>query len=863
MGFQKRQAQLDEEIAAHFQMAVADRVARGETAEAARLAVRREFGGEALVKEVTRQMWGFRWLAELAGDLRFAARVLRKSPGFTAVVVLTLALGIGANTAIYSLLHAALTPVPIPDPDRVVMVWSDFAARGWHGFPASAPDFADWRSSGVFSALAATAEAGANLRWNGRTERVNSLQVTADYWQVAGVRPRRGRGFTPEEYREGRDHVVVLSDAIWHSMFAADPGIIGASLVLDGVPYTVAGVLGKDFPQLGQEQIYTPLVAAPPLSTNRGTRSWMVVGRIARGLSLESAGKRMSDLAARLGRQYTDDAGISVRLQPLEDANGEDAQALLTVLLAAVGFVLLIACANLANLALARGTARAREMTVRAALGAGRWRLVRQLLTENLLLAALGSVAAVAPAWLGIHFIKSFSIDSLPQRALIGLNWNVLGFNFVLALATGLLFGLAPAWQTRHVHVSDALKAFGRGNTGARRQRLRGLLVAGEIALTLVLLAGAGLMIESFWRLRSSSPGFDARGVVSMRIALSDSQYAEAAKQAGFYESALRQIRAVPGVANAGAADELPFSDNLHGAGFIPLDRPEPRHEDTLVALYNSVTPGYLEGLRVPLRQGRLFDDRDREGGARVALVDQWTAAHFWPGRSAVGQKFHLTGAGETAAEIVGVVGDVDPPAILKLRAGRFGQVYFPMRQSPKPAMALAIRASGDASGMIAPVREIVRRQDADQPVFQVRKMEEVLAAGRLPEKLAACLLGAFAAVALLLAAVGIYGVMAYTVSRRWREFGIRMSLGARPAQVMGMVLRQGAGLAAVGIAAGLAGAFALTRAMGTLLYRIGATDPLTFTGATMLLAAVALAAAYLPARRATRVDPVAAVREE
>jgi putative ABC transport system permease protein len=864
MRFSRKQRQLEDEIDAHFQMAVADRVARGESPEEAKRAARREFGGEALVKEATRDMWRFRWLAQLAMDLRFGARMLRKNPGFTAVVVLTLALGIGANTAIFSVIHAALAPIPIPEPDRVVMVWSDFAARGWHGFPASAPDFEDWRRSGVFTALAATSDSGANLRWNGRTERVSSLKVTSDYWKVAAVAPQIGRVFTPEEFQPDRNHVVMLSDSIWRASFGAEPGIAGRTVILDGVPYTVVGVLGKKFPQLGEEQIYTPL-ALPP-GGERGSRSLIVVGRLAPGLTLEAAGMRMTELAARLGREFKDDFGITVRLQRLEEAQGEDSAALLTVLLGAVGFVLLIACANLASLALARGTVRTREMTVRAALGAGRWRLVRQLLTENLLLAVLGGLAAIVPAWLGVAFIRSYATEAtqwMPYADLIGLNWSVLGFNFAMAIATGLLFGLTPAWQSRKVDVSDALKASGRGNTAPPHQRLRAALVAGEIAFTLVLLAGAGLMIESFWRLRSSSPGFDAHNVVSMRIALADRQYADSPRQAAFFESALERIRALPGVLQAGAADELPYSDDLHGTGFIPLDRPAPRREDEMVALFNSVTPGYFQTLRVPLRQGRFFSDLDRAGAPRVALVDEWTASHFWPHTSAVGKMFQLSREDKAGIQIVGVVGDVESPPILKLRVSRFAQVYLPMQQKPIPAMALAIRGTGDVAGLIPAVREIVRRQDADQPVFQVRKMEDVLAEGRMPQKLAACLLGVFAAVALLLASLGIYGVIAYTVNRRWREFGIRISLGASPAQILAMVLRQGAVLAAVGIAAGLAGSFLLTRAMGSLLYRIGATDPVTFAGVTVLLAGIAMMAAYVPARRATRVDPAAAVREE
>ena len=856
----RRDDQLDEEIEAHFRLAVADRVARGEAPDAARRAARAEFGGEALVKEVTRQMWGWAWLAQLAADLRYAARVLRKSPAYTTVVVLTLALGVGANTAIYSMIHAALTPLAIPDPDRVVMVWSDSAPRGWHGLPASAGDFWDWRGSGAFSALAALNEGGANLRWQQRSERVNTVGVTGDFWNALSTAPRRGRAFTAGEFSQGHDHVAILTYPLWNGSFAADPTIVGKEIVLDGAPYTVVGVLGKEFPRVGDEQVYIPLAMGQSQLADRRTRSLVVVGRLRPGLTLQAAGRRLSEVAARLGRDHPEDVDIAVRLQPIEEANNEDSQTLLSVLFAAVGFVLLIACANIAGLALARATVRGREMTVRAALGAGKWRLARQLLTENLLLAMLGSLVSVVPAWLGIEFVKSFHIEMLPQAGLIGLNWSVLGFNFATALVTGLLFGLAPAWQMRRVNVSDALKASSRGNTGGH-QRLRGLLVAGEVALTLVLLVGAALMIGSFWRLRRSNPGFDPRQVVTMKIALDDQQYSSPARQIAFFDAVLERARSLPGVISAGAADELPLSDNIHGSGFHAADRPEPRPEDITIAIYDSVTPGYFEAMRIALRQGRLLDDRDRQGSRPVAVVDERIAAQFWPGQSALGKMFHLSSGPER--EIVGVVGQVDPPAVLKLRAGRMGQVYLPFAQESKPALSLAIRTPGNPASVVSAMRETVRRLDANLPLFEVRTMDEVVAAGRVPEKLAACLLGAFAVMALLLAAVGIYGVVAYSVGRRWREFGIRMSLGAQPADVLAMVLRQGALMAGVGIAVGLGGAFLLTRAMGSLLHNIAATDPLAFAGVTVLLAVVALAAAYLPARRATRVDPMMALREE
>jgi putative ABC transport system permease protein len=858
----RRDTELNDEIEAHLRMAAADREAHGDAPEAARNGARREFGNEALVKEVTRDMWGWRWLERLAADLRYAARMLRKNPGFTTVVVLTLALGIGANTAIFSVIHAALTPYAIPHPERVVLVWTDNAHRGWHGIPASGPDFQDWRASGVFSSLTAVTDDGSNLRLPNKTERIERLSVTGDFFQTLASPPEIGRYFTADEMRTGGPRAVVLTDQLWRSLFAADRSAIGKTVVLDGVPHTVIGVTPKNFPNLQREQVYTAMDFEPPMATSRGMRSLMVAGRLRDGLTLEAAERRMSELSARLARSYPDDDGMMARLQPIEQAAVEDAATLLEVLFAAVGFVLLIACANIANLVLARGAGRIREMTVRAALGAGRWRLVRQLVTENLLLALLGSVVALVPAMAAIRLVKSFEIELLPHPELISLNWSVLAFNFALAIGTGLLFGLVPAWQSLRVNMSDTLKVGSRGSTAGTHRRLRGALVVAQVALALVLLAGAGLMLESFMKMRSVDPGYDPRQLLTMKIALSESQYPDAAKQAAFYDQVLERGRALPGVMRIAAVDELPLSDNIHGTGLFRADRPEPRSADVPIVLSDPATPDYFDAMRIPLRQGRWFTEADRQGAPPVALIDDYSAHRYWPNENPIGKALRL-GRHEPVRKIVGVVGNVETPPMVTLLAGRLGQVYVPFEQSPKSAMTLVIRYRGDSAPAIAAMRDTVRAIDVDQPVFQVRTMEEVRGVGQLPQKLVTWLLSAFALVALVLAGIGLYGVMAYSVGQRTREFGIRMSLGAQPRDVWGGVLRQGAVLAAIGLAIGLLGAFALTRLMGNLLFKIGATDPLTFAAVTLTLAAVTMFAAWLPARKATRVDPVTALRDE
>ncbi len=858
----RRDRELREEVEAHLRMAIRDRMERGESREDATFAALAEFGNKGLVQEVTRDMWGWASLERLLQDFRYGARMLRKNPGFTIVVVLTLALGIGANTAIFSVIQAALAPLGIPTADRVVMVWTENVKRDWHQFPASVPDYEDWKASGVFSSLAAVNDGGFNLRTPDRTDRVNGLLVTPEFFSALAVPAHLGRAFRAEDMQPGHDNVAILTDAAWHSRFAANPNIIGTSTVLDGVPRTIVGVLPKGYPVVGQEEIYEPFIFTADIVGTRGDRSFQVLGRLRDGVTLAAAQKRMADLALRLSRQFKEDTGNSVALQPLEDSAVEDARAMLVVLFGAVGFVLLIACANIANLMLARGTARQKEMALRAALGAGRGRLCRQLLTESVLLALLGGAVAVLPSLAAINFIASFRLDELRNNDHITLNSGVLIFNLVLSLATGILFGLAPAWQAWKTNVNDTMKEASRSHSSSGHQRLRGLFVISEVALTLVLLVGAGLMIRSFQQLRTANPGFDSHNVLTVRIALSDQQYATPEKQAAFFRQVLRQAQTLPGVLSASAIDDLPASDSLHGSGLVLPDRPAPRPEDVKIVLRSSVMNNYFAAMRIPLLRGRAIDETDTASSTPVTVIDEWTAKQFWPGQDPVGKSLKL-GEKKPALRIVGIVGNVDQGILVKVLKGQVGQVYLPAPQEPKPAMSLVLRTTVDAASLIPAVRGLVRGVDIDQPVFKADTLDNTRAAGRASQRLATSLLGSFAVVALLLAAIGIYGVIAYSVGQRTREFGIRMSLGAKRMDVLRLVVRQGLVLAGIGIVAGLAGAFALTRLLSSLLYGVNATDPLTFIGVTGLLAAVAGAASFLPAWRATRVDPVIALRCE
>ena len=801
-------------------------------------------------------------MGTLGQDLRFGLRMLVTRPGFAVVAVLTLALGIGANTAIFSVARTVLAPLPIPDTDRVVMVWTENAARGWHQFPASVPDFEDWKASGVFSNLAGYTDAGFNLRTGDRTERVKGARVTAEMCNVVRTGPRLGRGFEEQDMQPGHEHVAMLSDGLWRSHFGADPGIAGRTIMLDGAAHVVIGVLPPDFPKFGKEEIYAPLVFPADVATSRGSRSFGVIGRLKPGLSLQVAQQRMTALSARLAKQDPHDTGNTALLQPIQEAFVQDAQTLVLLLFATVGCLLLIACANIARLLLARATGREREMAIRTALGASRWALFRQLLTESVLVSLAGGALAILPAAWGVSMLSSLQMDELPNLGRVSVSLGVLGFNFVLAAGTGILFGLVPAWQARRTDVHTALKGAARATAGAVHQRLRGAFVVGEIALALILLVAAGLMAQSFLRLRSLNLGYNPHGALTMQIALSEQKYDTPQKQAAFFDDVLARIRALPGVRTVGAGDQLPTAGDLHGAGLFLAGAPEPRPEDVPVVLRSTVTPDYLRAMETPLISGRYLDERDGPNAPLVALVDQYTARRYWPRQDAVGKRIKL-GSKQPLMEIVGVVGNADQGLVVKMVKGQLGQVYVPVAQAPKPAMTLVVRTAGEPLGLVSGVRSAVRSVDIDQPVFGVQTLDEAQAATRASQRLAAMLIGGFAVVGLLLATIGISGIVAYNAAQRTREFGIRVALGAQPMDVLRIVVRQALLLSAAGAALGLTGGLLLARAMRSLLYGVGASDPVTFVGVVVLFTLVAAAASWLPARRAVRMSPLTALRWE
>ena len=812
----------------------------------------------------------------LLQDIRYSLRRLIKSPGFTLVVVLTLALGIGANTAIFSAVNAILLrPLGYADPGRLVTIEHLYPSLGGMKAPVSVPGFRDYQARGrSFESMAVESGWAANLTGVGEPVRLQGARVTGRYFQTLGVPALVGRGLLPGEDSAGREHVVVLSQGLWQRLFGESPGVVGRSLSLNGESYQVVGVMPREFRDVFNRtvELWAPLVFRPEeFGDERRTNEWLnLTARLRPGVPVAQATAEMRTMAEQLKRQYPDDypQDWSLVTTPLAQRTVGNVRPALLVLLGAVGFVLLIACANVANLLLARAAARAKEIAVRTALGASRDRLVRQLLTESLLLALAGGGLGLFLAFWGVRSVIALNPANLPRAEEIGIDAPVMAFTLFVSLLTGLLFGLAPAVHASTADLHGMLKEGGRGSAGDRGgQGLRRMLVVAEVALALTLLTGAGLLVKSFARLEGVDPGFDPDRLLTFNLALPPARYPSDTQRVAFFDQVLPAIAAVPGVRAAGATSVMPFGGNWSTASFeIEGYQPPPKQPGPWGDV-RIVSPGFLETLRAPLRRGRPLSPEDRAGTPKVAVIDEEFVRRYWPTDDPIGKRFTFgppPGAADTSARewitVVGVVGHTKHEG---LDAENRLQLYLPYAQRPPPALAFAVRTAGDPAQYVNQMRRAVQSVDPDQPISGVRTMDELIAQSVGQRRLSMLLLSLFSGIALVLASVGIYGLMSYSVTQRSRELGVRIALGAGRSDVLRLVLRQGMSLALLGIVIGVGAAFALTRLIASQLYGVGATDPATFLGVALLLAATALAANLLPALRAMRVDPAVVLREE
>ncbi|HEX8775370.1 MAG TPA: ABC transporter permease [Pyrinomonadaceae bacterium] len=794
-------------------------------------------------------------------DLRYGLRMLLKNPGFAVIAVIALALGIGANAAIFSVVNAVLLrSLPYDDPDRLIVLRENKIPQ-FPEFSVSPGNFLDWQKQNtVFEKLAAIRGFSYNLVGTGEPERLRGARISAGLFEMLGVKPAQGRTFLAEEDQPGRDSVVILSNSLWQRRFGADPNILGRALTLNASTYTVIGVMPPDFQFPDREtELFTPVAFDAKQAEQHGAHYISVVGRLKPGVGLEQAQTEMSAIAARLSQQYPDsNAGWGVSLFRMQEYESRDIKQALLVLLGAVALVLLIACANVANLLLARATARAREIAIRTALGASRWRVIRQLLTESILLALVGGGLGLLLAVWGMDLLLALAPEDLPRVKNGALDARVLGFTILITLLTGIVFGLVPALQSSRPNLNETLKEGGRGTTGGHH-RVRGALVVTEVALAMMLLIGAGLLIRSFYRLQQVDPGFNPKNALAVTVSLPAKKYAEEEQQAAFFTQLIEKVSGLPGVVAVGATQSLPIQGD-YVLGFNIQGRPPDAPGEEPSTNYYAVSPDYFKAMGIPLLRGRLFTERDKKDTPRVAIINETMAKKFFPGEDPIGKGINVTNGPERFREIVGIVADVKQYGLDRPTTA---QTYEPYLQTPFSGMTLIVRTEGNPTALNAGVRGQVLSIDKDQPVSRSRTLEEVIAESVAKQRFAMMLLGIFAVVALILAAVGLYGVMSYSVTQRTHEIGIRMALGAQQKDVLKLVVGQGMILALIGVGVGLLASLALTSVMRTLLFGITATDPLTFLAIPLLLAVVALAASLMPARRAMKVDPMIALRYE
>ncbi len=808
---------------------------------------------------------------KLLQDLRYALRTLLKNPGFALIAIVTLALGIGANTAIFSVVNGVLLkPLPYREPEQLIRVFERSQAQP--RFPMAQGNFQDYREQNTtLPGLALYTRHDMELSQGDKPERLAALGVTAGFFELLGVQPLLGREFRREDELPGNSSVVILSHALWQRRFNSDPSIVGKAITLSGQPFTVVGVMPPGMQHVGGDyrsmphgesvDVWGPLEMPP--QAGRGSHFCNAIGRMKPGVSLAQAEAAFNVIADRLAEQYPNtNQGWRIAIQPLHEEIVGRSQTTLLVLFGAVFFVLLIVCVNVANLLLARATVREREVAVRAALGAGRWRIVRQLLTESVLLAVLGGVAGILLAkWL-ITTLGVLGREQLPRLQAVSLDGRILLSTLALTLLTGVLFGLAPALQAGQLNLNEVLKEGGRsGGAGRRQRRLRDALVIAEVALALVLLVGAGLLMRSFWKLQQTNPGFNSERVLTASLTLPRARYGDVSKVTAFQQQLLERLAGLPGLHAAGLTSDLPWTGYDENAAFTVEGKTFPLNQGPS-GRYHYVSADYFRTIGVPLIAGRFFSAEDRPGTPDVVLINRSMAERYWPGESAVGKRFTFASQPKEKDwnTVAGVVGDVKDFPYSPAAEPAF---YFPMSQGSPPEMILAVRADADPLQLVEAVRGEVRALDKDLPLAEVKTLETIAATAVAGQRFTLWLVGLFALTALVLSAIGLYSVLSYLAAQRTHEIGIRMALGAKRRDVLRLLIGQGMSLALLGVTLGLVASFGLTRLLKNLLFNVSATDPLTFAAIALLLTTVALLACYIPARRATKVDPLVALRYE
>src|SRR5438876_633156 len=870
--FRKRKldAELDAELRAHLDALTEANIRRGMSPEEARLAARREFGGLEQTKERYRDQRGLPFLEALVQDLRFGRRVLAKSPGFTAVVVLTLALGIGGNTAIFSYIDAwFIKPLPFPHPDRLVIFETQDKKRGWtSGGVTSAADFFDFQKQNTsFEQTVAWTVANFNLTSDGSPELVEGGRVSCNYFDALAAKPILGRTFTAEDDRSGAPHVVILSGGLWQGRYAGDPKVIGRSISIGGEAYTVVGVMPGtfQFPLMGVANLWTPLVLTDKQRADRGNVWLPAFGRLKPGVTLEQARAETATFFAHLSKEFPQtNTNLTWLVSSMTDRiRTKEGGPEVMICFAIVGLVLLIACANVANLMLARATSRTKEFAVRGALGATRRRWAGQLLTESLLLFLVGGVASLLFASWSMRWIESQIPGHIRGYIVnyghVDLDFTTLAFTVGITLLCGLIFGLAPAFGSSRLDVNRTLKeASSQASGSSQSARMRRIFVAAEIALAVVVLISATLLVKSFIISVRSSPGFNPANVMTAQLTLPKTKYTQDSQLRNFSEEALARIRSLPGVVSASVASYVPFGGFGQGIEFEVVGRPlQPGERQG--APFTAVSRDYFSTMQIGLVKGRFFDFTDAHGSSTSVVVSQTMAGQLWPDEDPIGKKLQL-GEQRRVGTIIGVVNDIK---IYYLRERPGWHIYVPLAQFPSRTFGFVVRSSGDPTIMATAIRDAIWAVDRDQPISSVEPLENLIAAVNTGDRVVADLMVFFSVLAMFLGAIGIYGVMAHLVSQRIHEIGIRMALGASPVHVMRMVLSQGLRLALGGGGAGVLAALGATRLLATQLYQVTPTDPLTFIGVPLLFAIVALAACYVPAWRGMRVDPLVALRYE